>query len=358
MLGETVSGQSRVATPGRRKKTPVMKHRVGKIWANTGPQVEWMDAKGTPHAEDLITPPDPDTLDDEGLYPGGSDGRSNFMLAVGDDFDENLYVDKFNRDFTDLVDRWLIPDWPHDPASGLNSRIPDYSIQHVSASDTRVVAIVDLFDPDDHDAITDNDKHYIGVAVFDTVGTLLDQHLVYTTVSDGPDFAEGGFRSNTGSFCDGRNVYFAHEVLVDIGFGLTPETGYAKVNLSSGVLTELFSQFDINQLSPDPDVDWVDGVGIVAVSDSGSGDLILVGDNIARVTQAGTPVWFSVNPDPGAGPFHVPYYQGLARSGRNTVWAAGPPDASPITHEFSYAGLYLQASAFIEPVNHMWLGPK
>ncbi len=341
-FGPTVGGQSKLATPGRQKKREPEKKKPGKVWATTLGSVEWMAVTGSPVGP-VTFPPDPDTLDDASLYPGASDGTSQYLLALGDDTDGTFYVDKFDHGFTTLVDRWQVPGWFNSPASGMYTTSPSYNVQHVSASTSLVVAIIDLFDPDITDPVTGSDTHYIGVAVFNTAGTVVDQYQIYTTVDlGGGDFTEGSILTGTGSFCDGSFVYFAHGTA-------SPDGGYAKVNLSSGTLTDLFAIDDVNALAPDDP--WITAAGVVVVG----GDLIVVGADIARIQQDGTPVWFAANPNH----VDVPTYQALALSGRNSVWSAASPDGfSSITHEFSFAGTFLKASAWTETVDHTWLGPN
>lgn len=336
---------------------------TGPIWGNDDLDVQSLESDGS-SSTFVGTPPDPDTAFDNSIYPGGSDGVRNYMLAVDSDSDENLVVDVFNADFTTLVDRWAIPGWPHDPADPdvLQSLIPDFSIQHVSASADRVVVIIDLVEPGITNPISGNTQHYLGVAVFDTAGTLLHQYVIDVTIDmGGGNYTEGYITgvTDTGSSTDGINVYFAHAVpSLDL---MSETTGYSRLVLATGELDELFTYGSINAQGPDPDLSWAACLGIVVVDDSGSGDLILAGgDGVSRVTQTGLGVWFTANPDPGAAPDHVPGgYQALAHSGNGSVWATAAGfgfTPSTITHEFAIAdGEYLQAAEWAERVDHSWL---
>lgn len=362
MLPGSLGGSTRVITP--RSPIPQQPRRsrpAGKVWGNDIDVLEWVGATGAPVSGSPTVPPDPDvTGAPRSLYPGGSDGQHHYLLAIDDAGEQQVWVDQFDRAAATLLARFQVPTVKNSPTSGtLYGTSFDPSTQYVSASSSRVVAIVDQWDSSVVDPITGGDGHSLIVTVFDTAGTLLAQHAVYTTTGPGAgDYSEGVLEPRGGSFCDGVNVYFWHDYW-DAG-GATIDEEVAKVNLATGVLTPLFNRPGVGALSPGASPTWIDLGGLVAVDDSGSGDLVCVGDNIARVGQDGVPVWFTANPDPG----DVEFYLGCARSGRASVWASGPGEdfgasESAIAHEFGFDGVYRQASAFNpEPVDHTWLGPN
>ncbi len=331
----------RVAQPQNPPKPqgkPKKRFRVWGFDGIDGAKVEFLG--GTTE----LTPPDTVLSDDR--YPGGSSGLYNYLLAISTETAPKPYVDQFDRGFTTQIDRWTIPNWFLNTGDGaLYLPALSWDFQHVCANATNVVVVADVYDNTDPDPNTGgNDKHYIGVAVFDVGGTLLNQYLVYTTDAGSGD--EGALGGNAGSCTDGEFVYFWH---------FKPDTfgEVAKVELSTGTFTALpITEDGVIAASPDSGSSWVAMGGLVVVP---GGDLILVGEDIARVKQDGTPVWFAANPDPGS----VGKYEGLSLSGRNSVWASGLSasyvGASPIAHEFSYSGLYTGASAFVEPVSHTWL---
>lgn len=354
MFPGTFGGQARPATPVSPGPKPAKKPpAVGRLWGNDFDKLQWLDGSGSP-ANGQFTPIDSNVASNRYLFPGGSDGRFHYLLAVDDTGEQQLWVDKFAADGVTLLDRWEVTGVKYSSLGADYLNLFFYDAQYVSASKTRVVALMDQWDSSVVDPITGGDGHNLIVTVFDTAGTLLAQHTVYTTTSDGMgSWDEGALTSDGGSFCDGVNVYFWHGY-INATDGNDVEV--AKVNLSTGALTSLFTRLSVGDASPGADSTWIDAKGLVAVDDTGSGDLICVADNIARVKQDGTPVWFTANPDSG----DVPFYGALARSGRGSVWASGPSEdyasASPIAHEFTYEGVYKQASAWSpEPVHHAWL---
>lgn len=352
-------GSYRVSTPrsAKKQKPPSKPSKRGKVWGNDIDRLEWISATGAPVSVAQVDPPDPDvTGGTRAIFPGGSDGLHHYLLAIDDAGDGQLWVDKFDKTCTSLLDRFEVTGVTNSPVYPKYTGSFSPEQQYVSASATRVVAVVDQWDESITDPDTLNDEHRIVVTVFDTAGTQLAQHQVYSSFSDGMgSWDDGTVESGSGSFCDGHNVYFCHQGL-DLD-GVTFAAVIAKVDLTTGVLTDLFALDDINALSPGGT--WINYQGgIVAVDDTGSGDLILVGDDIARIRQDGTPVWFTANPNPG----DVAFYNSCARSGRQSVWAAGPGEGyggeSPIAHEFGFNGTYRRASAFYpEPVYKTWLGP-
>lgn len=321
----------RVAQPQNPPKPTGKPKQRYRVWGFDLGEVEWLG--GTIE----LTPDDyPDVM------AGGSDGTHNYLFAVS-----AVAVDQFDKAFTTRLNQWTFSLPGTDYFAFVN-----YDAQHVCANESVVVVLADVYDPTDPDPNTGGaDKHYLFVKVFDTGGTPLFQHLVYTTDPGSGDEGQFGDAGNSGSCTDGEFVYFWHTTA-------SSNNEVAKIELATGTLTSLFFGVDIGALSPDMNSTWINTAGLVIVP---GGDLILVGDNIARVKQDGTPVWFTFNPNPTfvVDRTKVAFYIGCTHSGRNTVWASGPSETyageSPIAHEFSYDGFFIGAAEFVEPVSHTWL---
>jgi hypothetical protein len=304
---------------------------AGVVWAVTQFAAGdlWWAGDDISDSGGIIDPPDADASGT--WYAGGSDGTYIYQGAVDESASNQWWVDKFDAGMTTLLDRWEVTGWT--AAFAADWWNPITAVQMVCADGSRVVVIADHLDG--------SSSHVsIDVSVFDLSGALLDQ-WAYAT----PDLDAFGSRYSlavTGSCTDGSFVYFWMNNPVDANNIMV------KVELSTGTLTQLFTNDDANaQIDPDADVSQ----GGVVEKD---GDLIIASSSwVARLQQDGTLVWATEVPVPDVGV----NLQAIAHSGSGSVWVVSDPGSSFSTQaeEYLYDGTYVRTVDIPETVEYAWL---
>lgn len=306
--------------------------RPGKVWATQPDDFGdmWWTSDGATTSGGVVTPADPDTIDGNAWpgpaaaawYAGGSDGRFIYHVVV-DKTTGQWFIDKFNADATTLLDRWEITGWSRD---GDPYFVPFVDIQYVCASARRIVVIGEKYTGFDHIAF--------GVTVFDTSGTIINQWNIDTPAGEFGQRA--ALQAETGCCTDGSSVFFGLE-------NVTGDFTMAKVDLSTGVLTEL----------------WTLENGSITGVIRKDRDLIYGGefDDISGVYQLrrrkpdGTLVW-SATISSGSDSLR---YRAVAHSGRDSVYAG--LESTALADEWSYDGVFVQTIDIPESTIHGWLAP-
>lgn len=301
-----------------------------KVWGDwDGDGEEWWMADGNGTSGVIITPPDPDPF----RYSGGSDNRFQYLLNVDNTYPNQFRVGQFDMTFGVQLASWEITGWTGNPV-GLSDKFWDAfsSQQPLSANSSYIVVIANV---EDRPA-----GFYVPVSfdvtVFNRSGNLLYQWSI-------PDVRQ--LSEITGTFLRNSTLYFG---IYDNAVSFVESV--AKIDVTTGVLTDLFTIPDVDAAILALDPSW-GGLNLTAGIVESNGELIINGETgIARVEMDGTPVWWHDIIQPVTN-----RQRGLALSGHGSVWSC---DDDANADEYDLDGTYIQSIVLPEFAGQAWSTPS